>query len=748
MTFEDRMSVPETLPNSEEATRSRIEAIQKERSEDEDRYTMRISRRTVDKLGVKLYDRASAVVAELVANSYDADAERVCVRLPLSTLLGRHQSKSTTEPHDQTQAGKAFADNREISDKQSVKDLNSKVENGGVSEGADENFTEIIEVQDDGHGMEPEEADKLFLTVGQDRRTNPKQGAKSRVKKRPVMGRKGIGKLAPFGICNRIEVISSGGEQQSEGYLTSHFILDYTEIIQDTEKSYYPERGEKDRTFSDTPGTTIRLSAFQRKRVPAYDTFLRQLARRFGAQQPDFTIIVEDTRNPRENPATAVKSVDIPVVESTRIDLAVRSVPMNEGSKLPVTGWIGMAKKGYKHEELAGVRIYARNKIVATTRDFGLMSGFTGENTLRSYLVGEIHAEWLDEDTGEDLIKTDRQDILWESERGQALRSWGQDLLREIGTRSRAPRRRSVRDRFLKLARVEERARERYSDETVVATALELASVIGGFAAEDELTDEDYVNGLCEVILSVAPHRALMNAFHEFRTQISPEGTTLESLLELFDKTRVAELASYSQIAMERVTIIEKLREVVTAGAPESALQRLISKGPWLIDPTWSVITKNRSLRTFTDEFRAYWRRNYGEDVEVALIHERSQPDFTAMEVAGRLRVIELKAPGHTFRHSDFGRLQKYVVALRHLFEENNVIRRAFPDGWQLDLVADNVSLTNQSEADAFASYVDRNEVERITWTDFVARAEQANSQFLDIRDASREVSEQLEELA
>ena len=237
-----------------------------------------------------------------------------------------------------------------------------------------------------------------------------------------------------------------------------------------------------------------------------------------------------------------------------------------------------------------------------------------------------------------------------------------------------------------------------------------------------------------------------MNAFHEFRTQVSPDGTTLESLLELFDKTRVAELASYSQIAMERVTIIERLRDVVHAGAPESALQRLVSKGPWLIDPTWSVITKNQSLRSFSDEFVAYWKRTHGEDVEVALIHERKQPDFTAMEIAGRLRIIELKAPGHTFGSSDFKRLQNYVVALRYLFTENKVIRKAFPDGWQLDLVADDVSLSDQSEADAFSSYIDRYEVERITWADFVARAEQANSQFLDIRKASRIEAERLQE--
>ena len=43
-----------------------IREIQRQREADEHHYTMRISRRTVDKLGVKLYDRASAVVAELV----------------------------------------------------------------------------------------------------------------------------------------------------------------------------------------------------------------------------------------------------------------------------------------------------------------------------------------------------------------------------------------------------------------------------------------------------------------------------------------------------------------------------------------------------------------------------------------------------------------------------------------------------------------------------------------------------------
>ena len=47
------------------------------------KYEMLISRMTVDKLGVKLYDRIYAVLAELIANSYDADATEVVVRVPM-----------------------------------------------------------------------------------------------------------------------------------------------------------------------------------------------------------------------------------------------------------------------------------------------------------------------------------------------------------------------------------------------------------------------------------------------------------------------------------------------------------------------------------------------------------------------------------------------------------------------------------------------------------------------------------------
>ncbi len=91
-------------------------------------YRMRISRMTVDKMGVRLYDRVSAVVAELIANAYDA--ENIRVRVPLRSLLARRN-----------------------------------LDTRGIEE-----YDYVIEVEDNGHGMTPHEANEHFLWVGKDRR--------------------------------------------------------------------------------------------------------------------------------------------------------------------------------------------------------------------------------------------------------------------------------------------------------------------------------------------------------------------------------------------------------------------------------------------------------------------------------------------------------------------------------------------------------------------------------------------------
>jgi hypothetical protein len=660
-------------------------------------YQLRISRLTVDKLGVKLYDKASAVVAELIANGYDADAETVTVRLPLKLQLA-------------SQAGGK------------LKDLGY-----------------VIDVEDDGHGMTPEEAIGFYLRVGADRRTRKgEDGSRSRKKRRPVMGRKGIGKLAPFGICRRIEVWSAGGPKTKDGYAITHFFMDFDKIVTDDDEAVPLEVGSDDRGWSKRTGTRIRLTSFLAKRVPDEETFLRQLAVRFTFAKPDFKIMILDTATAGAKPVK-VNSVDIPLLPGSKIDLASRPVIADDGSTLPVSGWLGMAKEAYKNEEMMGVRIYARGKIAGVTRDFNQPAGFTGEFAMRSYLVGQVEAEWLDLDNGDDLVRTDRQDILWSSDYGELLRRWGAELIKEIARISREPRRVRVRDEFLRKSGIEARARQRFGDKQVARVAIELAKKFGGFAAEDELSDDVYVEDLSQIILSVAPHQALMEAFHEFTNQATRGEASIDHMLDIFSKAQIAELASYAQIAAQRVRVIKDLQKIIDVSMDENQFQALIANAPWLIEPSWTVITKNQSLKNFKHAFEKFWKRAHGTDIVLAIDKEAKRPDFTLVSIDGLLHIVEIKKAGHAFDDTDFDRLINYVDAFDQFFKENQETVAEFYRAWRIDLVADGEKLKKSSNRHAFGGFVDSGRVKRMSWRDFLTRAKKVHEQFLDVHDLGAE---------
>ena len=436
------------------------------------KYTMRISRNTIDKLGVKLYDKASDVVGEVISNSYDADAEEVTIKIPLDIYLAEKKGSKVVS-----------------------KDF------------------EIV-VGDDGHGMNVKEANDFFLVVGTDRRNDPKRGnwgSKSREKHRPVMGRKGIGKLAAFGICKTIEVWSAAGKKGKGPYPITHFILKYDDITKDTDEEYHPEPGKDDGKTNPERGTKITLRNFLYKRIPDKDTFMRQLSRKFGIGLTDFNLHVVDSIT---NQSEDVSSLHLDLLERTKIDLSKKPVSL-DGKKMPVKGWIAYSKYAYKNEEMAGVRIYVRGKLATVTRDFGHKAGFTGEYTVRTYLVGEVHADWLDEDKDEDLIASDRQDILWSSEKGCALKEWGKKLLEEIGRKSIGPLNKRKYEVFMQKSKFEYNAKKRFGDTPVYKAALDAGKSLASWSSMSSLENDVYVKNLLELILSIAPHKMIVDKLKE-----------------------------------------------------------------------------------------------------------------------------------------------------------------------------------------------------------------------------------------
>lgn len=651
-----------------------------------EKYTMRISRLTIDKLGIQMYDRVSAVLAELIANCYDADAEHVTVTLPFGRYLA--------EKHGDL-----------------VKDLGYE-----------------IKIEDDGSGMTSGEVNRYYLQVGFNRRIDRSEITPKW--KRRVMGRKGIGKLAPFGICREVEVVTSSGKSDKKGYEVSNPILEFDKIIDETKdeegkvEDYHPKVGSLDGSRSSKTGTTIILRNFDRRRVPAKDDLHRQLAARFGLTREDWNITLIDSTGESDPIQLGMLQVDL--MEGTLIRVDERPIKLKEGECLPVTGWVAYAKDPYKDEVMAGVRIYARGKLVAQTRDFDIKTGFTGEFKMRSYLTGEIHAEWIDEQ--QDLIRTDRQDIIWNSELGDTFREWGREPLKELAGRAEASARQRVWDLFLETSQLQQRLQRALPKDAAVRDAvMRAAKSLVSRADRDAVQNPKFVERVVSLAYAVGPHSSLLATLDEVASSTTE---TVDAILELFEKARVVEIYSLGQVAQERVESVEQLFKLVSNPATtEDQLQKLVERAPWILYPDWTPLSFNESLARTRRNFESWYQANSGQEIVTSAIDDpRKEPDFVMLNHEGRLEVIEIKRPQHALTDDEFERAFGYLSAVDKFIADNAEVCELYREA-RLTIVCDALNLRPE-----YASLVDANP--RIThkrWHDVLQATSRTHEDFLKV---------------
>ncbi|WP_067571594.1 ATP-binding protein [Nocardia acidivorans] len=648
---------------------------------DDHKYTMRISRLAIDKLGIRLYDRVSAVLAELIANSYDADATEVEVSLPWGVTLA------------------------------------------GTVRSADEPAYRIV-VSDNGHGMTTEEINEHYLMVGSDRRIRTGTDL-SRERGRPVMGRKGIGKLAAFGICRTIEVVTAGshsGDEHESGWPVSHIVMDLGDMLSDTERDYYPRPGPLDGTYAAARGTTIILRDFFRKRVNSGTELSRQLASRFGIERSDWQVRV---RNCIGAESFTLSDLPIDVMEDTRID--VSRVPVRFGHKfLPVSGWIAYSKQPYRDDAMAGVRIYARGKIVAQTRDFGIPAGFTGEFKLRSYLVGAVHVDWLDDE--EDLVRSDRQDIMWNSPRGEALAQWGQALIKEIGRVGEKSIRRRVWEEFVDRSRLRETLEAiAPGDRLFRDSVIDAARILVAHKDRASLDDPAHIENMVRLALSLGPQRSLLETLKEIAEDAEPE---MDVVVALFERARVAEIYSLGQIASERVAVVDRLRALIDdRRSLERPLQELIESAPWLLAPEWTPLGMNESLKRVRASFERWYTHKFGTTLlTTAIGSPKREPDFVLLHDSGELWIVEIKRMDYHLTDEEYNRAVNYLYELDRFLDENPRIGAQFPRR-RLTFIVDHIDRLGPA---SLSSLMSDQRVDRRTWRELLDATLRAHRDFLD----------------
>ncbi|MDO5676800.1 MAG: TIGR02391 family protein [Propionibacteriaceae bacterium] len=334
-------------------------------SPDDSPLVLKFDPHTIEHLGSNMYSRLPNAVAELVANAYDADATEICVR----------------------------------------------VVGSGV--------TQHIVVDDNGHGMSRDDVRDKYLRIGRNRRGSATT-AKSESGKRTVSGKKGLGKLALFGIGHQIEVSTT---RRGEG-LRLHVSMDWADLIGTNDGDYQPE-SKSTPAEAAAHGTSVRVSKLTRTSDISPSELAEALSRLFhyGDNEVHLKVIGRD-------------GSEIPVTRELRLSTIAEefawSVPndLPENSDKPgvigATGRVVAAEKPLP-TAMRGVAVYANGRLVNEPEFFGA----SDSSYAYAYLTGYVAVDDLDA-IKPDVVATDRRAVNWDQPEAAKIRKMLKGMVEEI----------------------------------------------------------------------------------------------------------------------------------------------------------------------------------------------------------------------------------------------------------------------------------------------------------------------------
>lgn len=557
-------------------------------------FRMEFELSTIKHLGLQMYSTLPPVIGELVANAWDANAKRVEISIP-ETPIG--------------------------------------------------DGSEIV-ITDDGIGMSDSDIRKKYLIVGRDRRAAEQCDRTPEPLARRIMGRKGIGKFSAFGIAREIEIESVHDRQ------TSRFVMNYDNMLKEARnrQADFPPLSPTGDLSLGTRVTLRSLTKFRTRRI-SLTRLRRGLARRFAivGQKDNFEIVVNgkpismeerDLRRLLETDADGRKYL----WEFKREEIA-------PDTGWIVSGWIGSVERTTPAADGVerGVSIMARGKMVQTpfTFDAGV-----GQQFALSYLVGEIHAEFVDE--AEDLVGTGRNTLVWDADPNRELMKWGRAQMMKIARewterRGEANRRRvEQHEAYLEFGRrAEERGNERARE---LADRLLRQAISGNPTAE--IKEFEPLIRTCRDFVE-------FSAFWEItKDLVDAEVHDVSQLLSLFREWGVVEAKEMSRVTEGRIETIRKFQTLVDKNAVEvPTLHNFLREFPWVIDPKWTLAADEVT-------YSSLLREKFPQP------HDRPESDrridFLCVRESTNLVVVEIKRPGTRVSMKELRQIEDYVSFVRN----------------------------------------------------------------------------------
>jgi hypothetical protein len=462
------------------------------------------------------------------------------------------------------------------------------------------------------------------------------------------MGRKGIGKLSLFSIARTVEIYTTkDGERHA-------FRMNVDEIKETIGQEEAGNGSIGPQTYVPTiidgfpddvdRGTKIVLKDLKKRVHTAESALRKRLARRFSilGSEFDFTIRVNGEEIDITDRDYFHKVQFLWTFGNDEYVEYCRDEKLKEHESRPaatengyeVEGWIGTVEKprdlveDYPGEEteaddLNKVSLMARGKMAKPD----LLEDFNDGRMYTKYLVGEIHADFLDYDDEEDIATSNREDVVKDDERYQELLEFLRDELNHIANRwgylrneqgSEEARKSPVIDMWYESLSPDNREE-----------AQKLFGKINQMAVNDE---EDRKELFKYGVLAFEDLKYKENLEQLEATSASELGEVARILddLEDLDATR------FHQTVTQRLQVIEKLQQQLEEDALETVLQEHLGEHPWLLDPSWERAAGS-------DQMEEWMRVDFLEEHDEAA----GRLDLKCVRAAGKHVVIDLKRPDY-----------------------------------------------------------------------------------------------------
>ena len=669
------------------------------------RYKMSISLGILDHLGLNLYSNTPAVISEVIANAWDADATRVEI---------------TIDTKDHT-----------------------------------------ITVTDNGHGMDLEAINKRYLLVGYRRRDE--QGPET-PKGRAPMGRKGIGKLSLFSIATKIFVHTKRVGSDPEAFLMD--ALEIRRTVEEQEKaaresgesttpSYYPERMDFDASLLGNSGTTVKITDLKMRLTSGSIAGLRKrIARRFGLLADDFEIVVNNTPvgfSDRDyfskarfifqygdyDYASHCSNLDKSGGNGKPLAFFRESCFGTDGAPDPdgdheIMGWIAIARHSNDLDDRASDNDDNLNKITILMRgkvaQEDILQEYRIGGMITKYIFGEIHADFLDVDSDVDIATTSRQRLAEDHPRYVALKNFVEGELRHIWTKTN-----ELKDRreFETAISSNPYVKEWYDNLGTARLKKSARSVFRGIDVAN--MDDEYRPGFYATAVLAFEHLKMKHALEEIQ-HVDP--SNIEEFLNWLADMDAIEASRYFEIVSERLAIIEELQKKVADDDYEKILQKYIFDHLWLLDPAWERATEYQ-----------YMEQRIQNAVERVPIRNKKevQPDIRYRRISGMHVIIELKRPSVSIRKTAIeDQVKDYIDAVKREISKDPDEERypieaicllgKLPIGWDK-------SETRQLDEESLRRYG----IRVMTYDQLINRAHSAYAKFVKAKASVNDLSKTVE---